>query len=53
MPPSYVKFLIDSLLGTDLNAKLVDIFTLTFFLLALIVSVYSNVRDWRKGKQKV
>jgi hypothetical protein len=43
MPPSYVKFLIDTLLGTDVNPKLVDIFTLTFFFLALIVSIYVNI----------
>lgn len=47
MPSSYVKFLIDSVTGLDVNAKLVDIFTLTFFLLALIASIRTNVRDWR------
>ncbi len=47
MPSSYVKFLIDSVTGLDVNAKLVDILTLTFFLSALIVSIFSNVRDWR------
>jgi len=49
MPYSYVKFLMDSLLGTDINAKLVDIFTLVFFLSALIVSIYVNFRDWLKA----
>jgi hypothetical protein len=50
MPSSYVKFLIDSLIGTDINSKLVDISTFTFFFLALIVSVYSNMQDWKKKK---
>ena len=50
MPYSYVKFLMDSLLGTDINAKLVDIFTLVFFLSALIVSIYVNFRDWLKAE---
>ena len=47
MPYSYVKFLIDSLLGTDINAKLVDIFTLGFFLLAFILSIYINIKETR------
>ena len=47
MPSSYVKFLIDSLAGLDINAKLVDIFTLTFFLLALIASIITNMQDWK------
>jgi len=48
MPSSYTKFLIDSLTGADVNAKLVDIFALLFLLLALLASVLTNVRDWRK-----
>ena len=52
MPSSYVKFLIDSVTGLDVNATLVDIFTLTFFLLALIASIYTNVRD-RRNKSKI
>ena len=53
MPSSYVKFLIDSLTGRDINSKLVDILTFTFFFLALIVSIYSNMKDWRKRKKVV
>jgi hypothetical protein len=48
MPSSYVKFLIDSLTGSDINAKLVDIFTLIFFLLALIASIIANMQDWKE-----
>ena len=48
MPSSYVKFLIDSLAGLDINAKLVDIFTLTFFLLALIASIITNMQVWKE-----
>jgi small-conductance mechanosensitive channel len=47
MPYSYVKFLIDSLTGLEVNAKLVDIFTAVFFFLALIASIYTNLRDRR------
>jgi hypothetical protein len=52
MPSSYVKFLIDSVTGLDVNATLVDIFTLTFFLLALIASIVTNGRD-RRNKSKI
>jgi hypothetical protein len=51
MPSSYVKFLIDSVTGLDVNATLVDIFTLTFFLLALIASIFINIRDWRHRRR--
>lgn len=51
MPPSYIKFLIDSVTGLDINAKLADIFTLTFFLLALIASILTNVRDWKNKRR--
>lgn len=47
MPVSYITFLIKSLTGIDLNARLVDIFTLLFFLLALGVSAFLNIRDWK------
>ena len=51
MPSSYVKFLIDSLTGLDINAKLADTFTFTFFLLALIASILTNMQDWRNRRQ--
>ncbi len=48
MPQSYIKFLMDSLTGLDVNSTLVDMGTLVFFLLALFASIVTNVRDWRK-----
>ena len=51
MPPSYVKFLIDTLTGMDIKAKFVDIFTFTFFFLALIASIIINLKDWRNRRQ--
>ena len=48
MPSSYTKFLIDSLTGMDVNAKLVDIFAVLFLTLALFASILTNVRDWRE-----
>ena len=52
MPPSYTKFLADSLTGLDINAALVDALTLIFFLLALFASIYTNVKDWKAGIRK-
>lgn len=48
MPNSYIKFILDSLTGLKFDARLVNICTLVFFLLALSVSVYMNIRDRRK-----
>jgi hypothetical protein len=50
MPSSFTKFLIDSLTGLDVSAKLVDIFAISFLGLAMLASVLTNVRDW-KGRQ--
>lgn len=47
MPPSYIKFLLDSLTGLDFNAKLVDTLTLVLFLLVLFSSIYTNIKDWQ------
>jgi len=52
MPSTYTKFLIDSITGLDVNAKLVDIFAVLFLLLALFASILTNVRDFRKKKKK-
>ncbi len=48
MPNSYVKFLIDSITGLDLNAQLVDILTLTFYVLALGASLFTNLLAWKQ-----
>jgi len=52
MPSSYTKFLVDSLTGLNVSEKLVDIFAVLFLTLALLASVVTNVKDWRK-KHKV
>ncbi len=52
LPGSYMKFLIDRVFNTDINPDLVDIATLIFFLLALIVSVYLNFLKHRSKKKK-
>jgi len=53
LPSTYTKFLIDSLTGLDANEKLVDFFAVLFLILALLTSIFTNVRDWRKRKSSV
>ena len=50
LPSSYIKFLIDRLFGTDINADLVNDATLYIFLLVLVISVGLNVRDYREKR---
>jgi len=50
MPPSYLTFLIKSLFGIEANKTLVDIFAVIFLFLAIIASVYTNMRDWKKKR---
>lgn len=49
MPDSYVKFLVDTVTGWDVDAGFVDAMTLVFFLAALVVSIYANIRDWKRS----
>ena len=51
MPPSYIKFLIDSLTGLNLNAQLVDISALILLILAFVISLILNIRDWKTRRQ--
>lgn len=44
LPNSYIKYLADRLTGLDLNASLVDEFTLYSFLAALAISILFNMR---------
>lgn len=49
---SYIRFLIDKLTGVSFNAQLVDNVTvITFFLLALL-TIWLNLRDYRRKKRK-
>ncbi|HUT66069.1 MAG TPA: DUF2784 family protein [Spirochaetota bacterium] len=42
---SYTKFLVDTMTGLDVNAKLVDTMTAILFLLALGASVFTNIKQ--------
>jgi hypothetical protein len=52
MPSSYLTFLIRSLTGWEVDKTLVDVFAVIFLLLALIASVVSNYRDWKKRSDR-
>lgn len=51
MPSSYTKFLIDSLTGLEVNETLVDTLAVTLLALALVASVVTNVRDWKRKRK--
>jgi len=53
LPNSYIKYLIDTFTGLDINASLVDALTGIFFALALIASIATNYRDWRRAKNPI
>jgi len=52
-PSSYIKFLIDSATGLDINATLVDTLTGICFALAVVASVYTNYRDWQQERNQI
>jgi hypothetical protein len=51
MPSSYTKFLIDSLTGLDVKETIVDTLAVTLLALALVASVFTNLRDWKKKRK--
>lgn len=48
LPDSYIKYLADRLTGCDFNPDFIEILTLLFFLAALVISMYLNIRDYKK-----
>ncbi len=52
LPTSYIKYLVDRLTGLDVNQTLVDKATLYCFIATLAVSIFLNIRDFRKKRQK-
>jgi hypothetical protein len=53
MPYSYMKFLLETITGLDLNALLVDHLTAIFFSITLVMSSILNLLDWSKRKKQV
>jgi hypothetical protein len=52
LPDSYIKYLADRLIGSDLNTSLVDRFTLYGFLAALLISILLNMREYKKNRNR-
>jgi len=50
LPNSYVKYLADRITGMDFNAQLIDTLVVALFLLALVCSIYTNVKYRKAGK---
>jgi len=48
LPLSYIKYLADRLTGLSYSSVIVDRITLYSFLAALIISLFLNIRDYRK-----
>ena len=51
LPNSYVKYIIDRLAGTDVDAQLVDITVAICFGLAVFASIFANFKDRLRSKQ--
>lgn len=47
---SYIHFLILKLTGANLDAALVERATLLVFVISVIMSVWLNIRDWRRRR---
>jgi hypothetical protein len=47
LPISYIKYLIDRLAGLDVNENLVNKATLYCFIIALAISLFLNIKDFR------
>ena len=48
VPASYTEYLAERLTGLDYNSEMVDQLTLVVFLVALGISIFLNISDYRK-----
>ncbi len=51
LPQSYISYLVERLTGLHFSPELVSALTLAFFLAALALSVFVNLRDDRKKRR--
>ena len=51
LPPSYLEYLAERLTGAEFETALVNHLTLFLFLIAILVSVVLNLRDYLRKKQ--
>ncbi|UCE40643.1 MAG: DUF2784 domain-containing protein [Candidatus Aminicenantes bacterium] len=49
---SYLEFLVEELTGLDVSRGLVDIFAVSFLVVAFCMSIVLNIRDLKKKKTK-
>jgi hypothetical protein len=52
LPVSYIKYLADRLTGLDTNQSLVDDVTLYSYIAALVISLFLNLRDFLRKRNK-
>lgn len=48
---SYIHFLIASVLPVTISEQLVDILTATLFFAAFVLSIFTNLKDYKKSRQ--
>ncbi|NJN41521.1 MAG: DUF2784 domain-containing protein [Flammeovirgaceae bacterium] len=48
---SYIHYLISNLLNVNLDETMVDFFTAFFFLVAIMISIYFNLMDFRRKRK--
>lgn len=53
LPNSYIKYLLDTFLGTDLNAEMLNIAVGIIFVLIVFASILLNYRDWKYAQRKM
>jgi hypothetical protein len=53
LPNSYIKYLADRLTGFDFNPAMVDRITLITFIVAVIISIFLNIRDFMRKKRGI
>ena len=51
LPASYVSYLLQRIFNLHVRDQVVDAFTLAFYLAALVVSMYYNIRDFFRRKE--
>jgi Protein of Unknown function (DUF2784) len=52
LPGSYIKLLVDTLAGSDVNARLVDTAAVILLLASLSASALTNAISWAKTRRK-
>jgi len=51
MPSSYISYLTERISGQSIDSKLIDILTVTAFLIALGISLLLNIKDYKFSRK--